>query len=65
MSNYAGRLLAPKILDRLGSRGKTRSQTEPFFFNRLPSPLPPEPIRFLGMQAYRMALRLQDRVDGA
>lgn len=65
LGNYAGRILAPRILDRLGSKKAPASHSDPFFFGRFPLPVPPEPIRYLGMQAYRVALRLQDRLDGA
>ena len=60
LSNYAGTLLAPRVLVALGLEDKARAVEQPFFFGRKPFPLPPEPIRYVGMQAYRAALKAQD-----
>jgi glycine/D-amino acid oxidase-like deaminating enzyme len=60
LSNYAGAILAPRILCRLGARVPCEGPVQPFFYGRLPTWLPPEPLRWLGLQAYRLALRLSD-----
>lgn len=62
LSNYAGTLLAPAILERLSlpSAGEGFERTTPFFWNRLPTPVPPEPFRWLGMQCYRLVLKAHD-----
>lgn len=59
LSNYAGRILAPMIL------GESATTPQPFFLGRLPFPVPPEPARYLGLQAYRAVLRMLDRWQGA
>ena len=64
LSNYAGRILAPRILERLGHPAEPHDG-EPFFYNRRPMRLPPEPFRYLGMRAYRRLLRAQDRLQKA
>jgi hypothetical protein len=38
---------------------------KPFFWNRQPMAIPPEPVRYIGLQAYRLALRAQDWWNGA
>lgn len=63
LSNYAGRILAPRILKRLGH--KPIPHDEPFFYNRQPMRLPPDPVRYFGMRAYRKLLRAQDRLQRA
>lgn len=59
LANYAGRILAPAVLQRLGSEGPTVAPPLPF--GRLPFKLPPRPLTYAGMQAYRFALHAQDR----
>jgi len=58
LSNYAGAILAPQILKAAGT------QELPFFYNRKPRWLSPDPFRYLGLQVYRHALRAQDRWQG-
>lgn len=65
LSNYAGALLAPHVLNALGLESAVQSAESPFFFNRKPFPLPPDPLRYAGMQAYRFALGAQDTLQGA
>jgi len=38
---------------------------DPFFYGRQPMRLPPDPLRYVGMRAYRQVLRAQDRIQGA
>lgn len=57
----AGRILAPEILARLGRDGGSSAAAAPLPFGRRPPPLPPDPLRFAGMQAYRWALHAHDR----
>jgi glycine/D-amino acid oxidase-like deaminating enzyme len=59
LSNYAGRILAPKILANLG-KSTPDSGPLPFFFGRLPTRLPPEPLRYVGLQVYRRCLQALD-----
>ena len=61
LSNYAGAILAPQILKDAGIPDATSAPDLPFFYNRKPLWLSPDPLRYLGMQAYRHALRAQDR----
>ena len=63
LSNYAGRIMAPRILGRMGI--ETDVHDEPFFYNRQPMRLPPDPLRYAGMRAYRQVLRVQDRIQRA
>ena len=65
LANYAGALLAPHVLDALGLKDAARTAERPFFFGRRPTPIPPEPLRYVGMQAYRYALKGQDAIQGA
>jgi glycine/D-amino acid oxidase-like deaminating enzyme len=65
LSNYAGVLLAPHILKRAGIAGPSVEAIKPFFWNRQPMAIPPEPVRYIGLQAYRLALRAQDWWNGA
>ena len=65
LSNYAGTLLAPGVLDALGVKHGLPVIEQPFFFGRKPFPLPPDPVRYAGMQAYRFALKGQDAWHGA
>jgi glycine/D-amino acid oxidase-like deaminating enzyme len=59
LSNYAGKILTPSVLQHL--RGDYRKLAEcPFFWNRQPTWLPGEPLRYAGLQVYRAALRLHD-----
>ena len=58
LGNYAGRLIAPQILERAGHA--VDDAPPPFLFGRKPWPLPVEPFRYLGLHLYRIALRAQD-----
>lgn len=60
LSNYAGRILAPKILCRLDGNLRCESADDPFFFNRLPWWMPGGAARYYGLQIYRAALRAHD-----
>ena len=64
LANYAGQILSPAILASLGLSAPETTAT-PFFYNRSTLPLPPDPIRYLGMKAYATTLRLQDKIQGA
>jgi glycine/D-amino acid oxidase-like deaminating enzyme len=63
LSNYAGTVLAPHVLHAIGEKAGTAER--PFFFGRMPFPVPPEPLRYVALQAYRLALRAQDTWQGA
>lgn len=65
LANYAGKVLAPKILADAGIRDVAPGPGLPFFWDREPMWLPPDPLRYAGMRAYRQALRLQDALEGA
>lgn len=65
LGNYAGAILAPEILKAAGVKDIPESPDLPFFYNRKPAWLSPDPFRYAGMQVYRHALRLQDRWQGA
>ncbi|MBI2431558.1 MAG: FAD-dependent oxidoreductase [Candidatus Hydrogenedentes bacterium] len=65
LSNYAGALLAPEMLHALGVPNPPPRLELPFFYGKQPSWLPPGPLRYYGMRAYRLALRAQDRLEGA
>ena len=60
LANYAGRILTPPIVSRLG-RPVAHQAPAPVPFGRLPMPLGPQAIRFVGMQLYRLGLHAQDR----
>src|SRR5690606_19020451 len=47
LSNYAGRILAPLIAQKFGISADIHD--EPFFFNRQPMRLPPDPFRYFGL----------------
>lgn len=64
LANYAGAVLAPAVLRALGVP-ETASAEFPFFWDRLPMPLPPDPALYLGMKAYRFALHAHDRLQRA
>ncbi|GMW03581.1 MAG: oxidoreductase [Candidatus Hydrogenedentota bacterium] len=64
LSNYAGVLMAPHILTRLGIPVNA-DRDVPFFFQRKPMFIPPEPFRYIGLQAYRTILRAMDTIEGA
>lgn len=64
LANYAGCMMAPKILKSLNLAGNPL-ESNPFFYNRSPFKFPPDPLRYVGMKVYRMALRAQDRIAGA
>lgn len=59
LANYAGCILAPHVLKRLGKCDKCEPPRA-FFFGRRPTWLPPGPVRYFGLQAYRAALRAHD-----
>lgn len=61
LGNYAGRILAPHILKGAGRTISPEKLLTPFFFNRKPIALPPDPLRYVGLQLYRAALHAQDR----
>ncbi|MCX5770392.1 MAG: FAD-binding oxidoreductase [Candidatus Hydrogenedentes bacterium] len=65
LSNYAGAILAPQILKSAGVRDIPDGPQLPFFYNRKPVWLASGPVRYVGLQAYRQALRLQDKWDRA
>lgn len=65
LANYAGKVLAPKILADAGMRDVPEGPGLPFFWDRDPMWLPPDPLRYAGMRLYRHALRLQDTIEGA
>jgi len=65
LSNYAGTILAPPILEHLGITPSEPAPEAPFFYDRKPAWLPPDPLRYLGLRAYRLGLRAQDRLEGA
>jgi glycine/D-amino acid oxidase-like deaminating enzyme len=60
LANYAGKILAPHILNRIGLKPPDQDALTPFFFRRKPLAVPTEPIRYVGLHAYRLALRAQD-----
>ena len=60
LSNYAGRILAPQILAKLGIPAPDNGPL-PFIFGRLPTWLPPDPLRYAGLKLYRACLRAHDR----
>lgn len=59
LANYAGKILAPAVIRRLGIDKPTLAP--PVRFGRLPFKLPPGPLTYAGMQTYRFALHAQDR----
>lgn len=63
LGNYAGTVLAPRVLEGMGQ--SVESGPEPFFLNRTPPWIPPEPLRYIGLQVYRRWLTAQDRWQGA
>lgn len=65
LSNYAGTILAPLILEQGFGRKTDEDAEPPFFMDRRPPWLPPDPLRYVGLQAYRHSLKLHDRVEGA
>jgi glycine/D-amino acid oxidase-like deaminating enzyme len=60
LSNYCGSILAPVMLRAAGRQDIAAPRDMPFFWQRKPFPLPPDPWRYWGMRAYRLALRGQD-----
>ncbi|MCC6144080.1 MAG: FAD-binding oxidoreductase, partial [Candidatus Hydrogenedentes bacterium] len=62
LSNYAGAILAPQMLKDAGLPTPETDRL-PWFYNRLPTWLPPDPMRFAGLKAYRLALRAQDTLQ--
>ncbi len=66
LSNYAGAILAPRMLRAAGVTDAEEPEPEnPFFYGRRPAWLGADPVRYLGVQAYRYLLRAQDRLQGA
>jgi glycine/D-amino acid oxidase-like deaminating enzyme len=65
LSNYAGHVLAPHVLRQLGKFTGNSEPATPFFYGRKPMWLPPDPMRWAGMQVYRWVLNAQDRWRGA
>ena len=65
LSNYAGVLLAPRMLRAAGVPVEAEEEKNPFFYDRRPAWLGNDPLRYLGVQAYRYILRAQDRIEGA
>jgi len=63
LANYAGRILAPAVLQRLGVDASAVAPPVPF--GRLPFKLPPSPLTYVGTQVYLLALRAQDRWEKA
>ncbi len=64
LSNYAGAVLAPQMLHTAGTTVEMPEDL-PFFYNRRPVWLGFEALKYLGVQAYRAALHLQDFLQGA
>ena len=60
LANYAGKILAPRILDRLGLPAP-RDRPTPFFYGRKPRSMLGPLVRFLGTQVYRWGMQAQDR----
>lgn len=60
LANYAGRIMAPAILESLGLDNTPTSA--PVRFGRAPFYVGHGPIRFVGMHAYRAALHAADRL---
>ena len=65
LSNYAGAIVAPLMLRAAGEAGVPEPAHTPFFVGRRPTWMGMEPFRYLGVQAYRALLRVQDRIQGA
>lgn len=66
LGNYAGLLLAPQVLARLGlPEGEPIAPVWQELIGRRPPRLPREPLRFAGLQVYRRMLRLADWWAGA
>lgn len=64
LSNYAGKVMAPVMVHAAGKNVELPDDM-PFFWQRTPQSLPPDPIRYWGMRAYRLALRAHDSLTGA
>ena len=64
LSNYAGALVAPAMLEAAG-RQAPDAPRPPFFYGRRPAWVGHDPVRYLGVQAYRYVLRAQDHFQGA
>lgn len=65
LSNYAGAILAPRMLQAAGHAVETEENKDPFFYGRRPAWLGNDPLRYAGVQAYRYMLRAQDLIEGA
>ncbi len=65
LSNYAGKVLAPHILKAAGVNVDIDPVDVPFFFGRIPGWVPSGPVGYVGLKAYRLLLRAQDRWQGA
>ncbi len=64
LSNYAGAFTAPEMLKAAG-RQAPGGNPHPFFIGKRPMWLGHDPVRYLGVQAYRYLLRAQDFIQGA
>jgi len=65
LSNYAGALLAPMMLRAAGETHIPEFPDAPFFVGHRPAWLGFEPLRYMGVQAYRGLLHIQDIIEGA
>lgn len=66
LSNYAGAILAPRMLRAAGVADAPDPEPDnPFFYGRRPTWMGVDPVRYLGVQAYRYLLRGLDRIQGA
>lgn len=65
LSNYSGSIMAPVMLRAAGRKDIAPPEDMPFFWQRKPIALPPDPLRYWGLRAYRQALRAHDTLMGA
>ncbi|MBI1321263.1 MAG: FAD-dependent oxidoreductase [Candidatus Hydrogenedens sp.] len=65
LSNYCGTILAPMMLRAAGHTDVPEPAQLPFFWNKKPLPMPPDPFRYWGLRVYRQALKAQDWWQGA
>lgn len=64
LSNYAGKLLAPRVAESVGV-DVPRDVSRPFFVDREAPYIPPDPLRYVGLHLYRRWLDARDRWQGA
>lgn len=64
LANYAGKILAPRVADAVDVDVGFDAE-DPFFVDRKPPYIPPDPLRYVGLQLYRRWLDAQDRWQGA